>query len=70
MRSIINFALLVLRGREKSKLLGNGCSIAVEHTPLDKEAVGSNPAGCWAFPHHITISASSLIWSLMEGQRY
>ena len=22
---------------------------AVEHTPHDKEVVGSNPAGCWAF---------------------
>ena len=27
----------------------SGCSTAVEHTPRDREVVGLNPAGCWAF---------------------
>ena len=26
--------------------LGSGCSTAVDQTPCDREAVGSNPAGC------------------------
>ena len=29
--------------------LSSGCSTAVEHTPHDREVVGSNPAGYWAF---------------------
>ena len=29
--------------------MGSGCITAVEHTPHDREVVGSNPAGCWAF---------------------
>ena len=29
--------------------LGTGCSTAVDGTPHDREVVGSNPAGCWAF---------------------
>ena len=30
-------------------VLGSGCSTGVEHTPRDREVMGSNPAGCWAF---------------------
>ena len=29
--------------------LGSGCSTAVERMPRNREVVGSNPAGCWAF---------------------
>ena len=28
---------------------GSGCSTGVEHTPHDREVVGSYPARCWAF---------------------
>ena len=29
--------------------IGSGCSTAVEHTPRDREVVGSNPAGLFLF---------------------
>ena len=51
----------------------SGCSIAVEHTPRYREAMGSNPAGCWAFFLFSfflwitqSISGVSLIRSLTE----
>ena len=28
---------------------GSSCSTAIEHMPRDREVVGSNPDGCWAF---------------------
>ena len=31
------------------RLVGAGCGTAVEHTPRDKDVMGLNPAGCWAF---------------------
>ena len=30
-------------------MLGNGYSMAKEHTPHKREVVGSNPTECWAF---------------------
>ena len=31
------------------RLVGAGCGAVVEHTPRDKDVIGLNPAGCWAF---------------------
>ena len=33
----------------RSYYQGSGCSTAVEHTPRNREVVGSNPVGSWAF---------------------
>ena len=30
-------------------LMGHNCCTAVEHTPHNKEVMGSNPVWCWAF---------------------
>ena len=49
-------------------LLGSGCSTVVEHMPCDREVMGSNPAGCWAFSLLYLISSASLIRSHMEVQ--
>ena len=39
-----------LRDEHKSfSLMGRNFSTAVEHTPHNKEVMGSNPACCWAF---------------------
>ena len=61
--------------------LGSDCRTSVEHTPRDKEVVGSNPAGCWAFfsllfrfPFSVSLSLSisgvSLIRSLIKVHHY
>ena len=52
---------------------GSGCGTAVEHTPRDKEVVGSNHAGLQLFFFSsllYTISSVSLIRSFMEVQHY
>ena len=38
--------------------LGSGCSTSVEHTPQDREAVGSNPAVYWALFSPLSLSVS------------
>ena len=48
--------------------LGSGCSTAVEHMACDREVMGSNPTGCWAFSLLYLISGVSLIRSLVEVQ--
>ena len=48
--------------RALRKLLGSSCSTAVEHTPVEQNAVGSNLARCWAFSSLLfPISSTSLI---------
>ena len=56
---------------------GSGCSTAVEHTPQDREVVGSNTAGWRLFSllHlslylPLSVSGVSLIRSLAEVQHY
>ena len=52
-------------------LLGRGCSTAVEHTPCDREAVGSNPAGLGFFSSLLyPIRSVSLIRFLVEVLHY
>ena len=60
-RSVIYNVFFILRFRH----LGSGCSKAVEHTPHDREVMGSNPARCWANKLY-PIRSVSLIRSLME----
>ena len=42
--SVNNF----LRGKNKEKNLGSGCSKMVKHTSHDQHVKGLNPARCWA----------------------
>ena len=55
----------------KIVLMGRGCSTEVEHMPWNREVVGSNPLGRWAFFYFYLFllsftSALSLIRSLKE----
>ena len=45
----------------KNNFVGSSCSTVVEHTPYDREIVGSNPAMCWAFSLLYLISSALLI---------
>ena len=45
----------------------SGRSTAVEHTPRNREVVGSNPAGCWAFSLIYPLSSASLIQVPQRG---
>ena len=48
--------------------LGSGCSKVVEHTPHNRDILGSDPARCWAFFSSLSIRSVSLIRSLVEAQ--
>ena len=49
---------------------GIGCCTAVEHVSRDREIMGSNPFGCWAFSLLYLISSVSIIRFHMEVQHY
>ena len=46
--------------------LGNGCSTAAERMPCNLEAVGSNPAGCWAFSLLLLLPTFLRQWSVLN----
>ena len=47
--------------------MGSGCSTAAERTARNREVVGSNPAGCWAFSLIYPLSSASLIQVPQRG---
>ena len=47
--------------------MGSGCSTVVVHMPCDREVVGSNPPGCWAFLSLLyLVSTVSLYWPVFN----
>ena len=49
MAQLVKFSIFEHLKLQLSLILGNGCSTAVERTPQNREVVGLNPTGCWAF---------------------
>ena len=45
----------------KSEEMGRACSTAIEHTPHDRDSMGSIPASSWAFFLNGPSSCASLI---------
>ena len=50
--------------QELGTVVGSGCITAVERMPHDREVVGLNPAGCWAF---FLFSIPSVVRALNSG---
>ena len=49
------------------RLLHSGCCTAVERMPCNREVMGSNPAGCWAFSLIYPLSSASFIQVPLGG---
>ena len=61
----------IIRATTTTTTKGSGCSTAVDHTPRDREVLGSNPAECRNFSSILyPINVASLIRSLTEVLHY
>ena len=61
----------IISATTTTAIMGSGCSTAIEHTPRDREVLGSNSAECRAFSSILyPISSVSLFRSLTEVQHY